>query len=202
MFILYWQNFAAYGQTTFFQILQYLAAQSSKAKENAFQVHRLPYFYQLYVKWICPLFFLDWLKESNVKWILSTWSLLQKPSSQSTGEPPAPPSPKATDSPTYLRKQPTSPSTVLKRSVSQRSKAESVTLQQKNTETVVVHEKNLSVGGKTYSSSSETSTVTETITNKLDDHHQQNNGTRESSGMDDTLRSALTKLRRSNSRPQ
>ncbi|KAI3832576.1 hypothetical protein MKW98_002122 [Papaver atlanticum] len=162
MFILYWQNFAAYGQTTFFQILQYLAAQSSKAKENAFQ----------------------------------------KPSAPSTGAPPAPPSPKATDSPTYLRKQPTSPSTVIKRSVSQRSKTESVTLQKQNTEKVVVHEKNLSVGGKTSSSSSETSTVTETITNKVDDHHQQNNGTQESSGMDDTLRSALTKLRRSNSRPQ
>ncbi|KAI3939158.1 hypothetical protein MKX01_002026 [Papaver californicum] len=158
MFILYWQNFATYGQTAFFQILQYLAAQSSKAKENAFQ----------------------------------------KPSSPS----PAAPSPKATDSPTYLRKQPTSPSMVIKHSVSQRSKAESVTLQQKNTETVVVHEKNLSVGGKTHSSSSETSTVTETITNKVDDHHQQNNDTQESSSMDETLRSALTKLRRSNSRPQ
>ncbi|MCL7022171.1 hypothetical protein MKW94_015604, partial [Papaver nudicaule] len=98
------------GKTTFFQILRYLVAQSSKAKENSFQ----------------------------------------KQSSPSTGAPPAPPSPKAADSPTYLRKQPTSPSTVIKCSVSQRSKAESVTLQQKNTQTVVVHEKNLSVGDKTH----------------------------------------------------
>lgn len=162
--ILYWQHCTTYGQTTFFQVLQYLAAQSSKAKENAFQ------------------------KAVN--------------SQLSSGAPPTRPPPNATASP--------SPSVVINRSVSQIPKAE----------TVLVHE-NFQAEPTTTTTTDQTiqthhsevqiksiQTHNPEVQIKSNGGEDQDNSTPttllqdSSSSMDETLRSALTRLRRSNSRPQ
>ncbi|OVA07112.1 TB2/DP1/HVA22-related protein [Macleaya cordata] len=160
--ILYWQNCTTYGQTTFFQILQYLAAQSSRAKDNAIQ---------------------------------------KAVDSQLSGAPPN----AASSFHQQSKKQSPSPSVVINRSVLQRTKAE----------TVIVQE-NFPADQKHSSSSSEPTIVNDHQTNNTAEHKKndsdQDNSTTtllqdsssslSSSGMDETLRSALTRLRRSNSRPQ